>query len=82
MHKKIGNQSALKRAFESVRDLTGIQPDEFTRSDFIEFSKEQGVKFGRDTAMRKLNELIKAGVLEARETIHNSSRIKVYREKK
>lgn len=82
MHKKIGNQSGLKRAFESVRDLTGIRPDEFTRLEFIDFSKEQGVKFGLDAAMRKLNELVEAGVLEVRETIHNSRRTKVYREKK
>ena len=82
MHKKIGNQSALRRAFESVKGLQEIQPDEFTRSDFVRFCEENGVRLKSDAATKKLNKLVEAGELECRETIINSRRAMVYREKK
>ena len=82
MHKKIGNQSALRRAFESVKGLQEIQPYEFTRSDFVRFCEENGVKLKSDAATKKLTALVKSGELECRETIINSRRTIVYREKK
>lgn len=82
MHKKIGNQASLKRAFESVKSLVDIQPDEFTRSDFLRFCQEQGVKIKSDAATNRLNHLVESGELESRETIINSRRTIVYREKK
>ncbi len=81
MHKKIGSQSALKRAFESVKDYREIQPDEFTYADFIKFCLESGVKIKTKTANERLKALVDAGELESRETIVKSVRMDVYREK-
>lgn len=81
MHKKIGNQDALKRAFESVKQYKEIQPDEFTRSDFMEFSAKSGVKINTKMATTRLRALVDAGQLEARETTVNGIRMNVYREK-
>ena len=82
MHKKIGNQSALKRAFETVRDYKEIQPDEFTCADFVKFCADAGVKIKTKTANERLRAMVDAGEFECRETIVNSVRMNVYREKK
>lgn len=81
MHKKIGSQSALKRAFESVKDYREIQPDEFTCADFVRFCADGGVKIKTKTANERLKAMVDSGELESRETIVKSVRMNVYREK-
>lgn len=82
MHKKIGNLSALKRAFDSVKEYKEIQPDEFTTADFIKFCANEGVKIKTKTANQRLRDMVESGQFECRETIVNSVRMNVYREKK
>lgn len=78
--KKIGKRDIVLTLLE---ELTGnsIEPDEFTIADYIEIAESEGKKISYGGAKDRLSKLEKAGVLEKRKIVVNSTIANVYRKK-
>jgi len=72
--------SILDRLDELIGDVQRpIQPDEFTGRQYLERILEKGGKMSERTAWKRLDDMVKKGILTKRKTIDKSLSVTVFK---